>query len=333
MRRIRLVLSLVSAALSGCVGVAPHLTEIKLEDKAAFENWANSKIGRVYPQEACLRNGRNEGCGLLVESRTVAGDVEQVHRPMPNCQIAFVEARNNSRIVRWRYVSAPEQCWVALPTELRAHANAGAGTPYVDRRAPTQEDLAAAREALREFLPEEHTAYSLSETGVAPPFNTRFVAFSTTVVDNVRVVSRAKRVSCWKRNQSWNCYGPSVWVFFRGHSFPEPAAIDDKTIAEIVDYIASRCVYAQARELQQQGKWIGPPIGTGSLRIRGLRQSGTGYSVKVGSAGSGNDLGIKRSEDTDSKCPFQILGVGYYVSMMPNHRIEPDRLAAAHAER
>ena len=84
------------------------------DGKGQFETWINSKVGKTYA-EACSFRGRSI-CGPFVESREEDLSVEHVHKVAYRCVFGIVTAKNTGVITGWRYISAPDECWVYVPT-------------------------------------------------------------------------------------------------------------------------------------------------------------------------------------------------------------------------
>jgi hypothetical protein len=220
-----------------------------------------------------------------------------------------------------------ERLLVVLLTVAQFDFPAIASSNSSDGRVSNENDVVEAREALKAMLPEEHEQYLPAERGPYRYGQEKFVVFSTRATSDA--ISRTKRVTCTTHQRSWVCQRPSTYVFAGGHSFPEPPGVDDATILNIVEFVGSICLHAQARTLQTDGRWMGPPLGSGRVDIRQIRRVEGGYIIDAGNRSSGNTLTVEPESNRAAACKFRLRGVGYYVSEAPNTAMDSDTIRFA----
>ena len=117
---IRAALAVLSMlALSGCLLIIATAARTQYDGKADFEGTAE---GRLYGRyiETCYWKQQYDPlrslCGRLVESRDSAEGVEYVHSLKHKCVYSFFVDKKTRVIKSWRYISAPEDCWVEIPS-------------------------------------------------------------------------------------------------------------------------------------------------------------------------------------------------------------------------
>jgi hypothetical protein len=107
--------------LSGCL-TAMVIVAANMGPSPQSEFEANAD-GRLYAPyiDACYWRRQYDPerslCGRLVETRETAEGVEYVHGPYGQCVYSFIVDKNTQLITSWRYVGAPDSCWIKAPSE------------------------------------------------------------------------------------------------------------------------------------------------------------------------------------------------------------------------
>jgi hypothetical protein len=113
-------------ALPGCITmVVLAASSMKPGPKEEFEALADGRLYAPYLDSCYWKrryDPRNSLCGRLIETRETAEGVEYVHGPYGQCVYSLTVDKNTQLITAWRYVSAPETCWVAAPAERAEEA-------------------------------------------------------------------------------------------------------------------------------------------------------------------------------------------------------------------
>jgi hypothetical protein len=115
------VFSAVGAlALPGCLAMVVVASQMGPSPRSEFEARAD---GRLYSQygDACYWKSQFDParslCGRLIETRETPKGVEYVHGPYDKCEYSFLVDKDTNLITSWRYVSAPESCWIRTAAE------------------------------------------------------------------------------------------------------------------------------------------------------------------------------------------------------------------------
>lgn len=120
-----------SVCLSGCLALAVEALRNTEDPKGNFEANADGRVFTDY-LEACYWKARYDPgqslCGRMIESRESSEGVEYVHHPNSGCTYSFVVDKKTRKISSWRYVSAPEPCWVRS-TSAQALVDEGTQKP------------------------------------------------------------------------------------------------------------------------------------------------------------------------------------------------------------
>jgi hypothetical protein len=106
--------------LPGCLAMVVVASQMGPSPRSEFEARAD---GRLYAQyvDACYWKSQFDPahslCGRLIETRDTPKGVEYVHGPYDKCMYSFLVDKDTNLITSWRYVSAPESCWIQATAE------------------------------------------------------------------------------------------------------------------------------------------------------------------------------------------------------------------------
>jgi hypothetical protein len=107
-------------ALPGCITmVFIAANAMKPSPKAEFEALADGRLYAPYVDSCYWKrqyDPQHSLCGRLIETREALEGVEYVHGPYGQCVYSLTVDKKTRLITSWRYVSAPENCWVAAPS-------------------------------------------------------------------------------------------------------------------------------------------------------------------------------------------------------------------------
>jgi hypothetical protein len=106
-------------ALPGCIAMIVVANSLKPSPKAEFEAYADGRLYAPYVDSCYWKrqyDPQHSLCGRLIETRETVEGVEYVHGPYAQCVYSLTVDKNTQLITSWRYVSAPENCWVDAPS-------------------------------------------------------------------------------------------------------------------------------------------------------------------------------------------------------------------------
>jgi hypothetical protein len=102
--------------LAGCLtAVAVVAYSMRPSPQSEFEALADGRLYAPYIDSCYWRrqyDPEHSLCGRLIESRETPEGVEYVHGPYGKCVYSLTVDKNTQLITSWRYVSAPDSCWV-----------------------------------------------------------------------------------------------------------------------------------------------------------------------------------------------------------------------------
>lgn len=108
-------------ALAGCITTLVIIAvAMKPSSKSEFEALADGRLYAPYVDMCYWRrqyDPEHSLCGRLIEVRETVEGVEYVHGPYGQCVYSLIVDKNTQLITSWRYVSAPENCWVTAPSD------------------------------------------------------------------------------------------------------------------------------------------------------------------------------------------------------------------------